>query len=148
MTALGEERLALIRDHAAFAIKEFGGITQSAFGIDASAVAWVEGFIERQRVRYGDGGAPDGIVSVIGSYLGEAIIAGAGGHWIEDDAGGVGIRFASGDTAYPFTKVQKQFDQGLEGGESILSFYNICVDFVAAGKLGEGQGRSGGVEAS
>jgi hypothetical protein len=135
MTSLDEERLRQIRENAAFAVEEFGALTDAAFGLDRGSVAWVEGFIERQRLRYGADGAPGGIVSVIGSYLGEAIIAKAGGEWIEDDAGGLGVRFATGDTAYPFVKVQKQFDQGLEGGESILSFYNVSVDYVAAGKL-------------
>jgi hypothetical protein len=137
MTSLDEERLRQIRENAAFAVEEFGALTDGAFGLDRESVAWVEGFIERQRLRYGADGAPGGIVSVIGSYLGEAIIAKAGGEWIEDDAGGLGVRFATGDTAYPFVKVQKQFDQGLEGGESILSFYNVSVDYVAAGKLHE-----------
>lgn len=36
MTALDDERLAQIRDNAAFAIKEFSGLTQAGFGIDIS----------------------------------------------------------------------------------------------------------------
>lgn len=135
MRAVDEERLQQIRANAAFAVQEFGGLAEGHFGLDRESVAWVEGFIERMRVRYGAEGAPDGIVSVIGSYLGEAIIAEAGGAWVEDEAGGLGVRFANGDTAYPFAKVWKQFDEGLEAGESILSFYNISVDYVATGRL-------------
>ena len=37
--------------------------------------------------------------------------------------------------AYPFTKVGKQLEQGVEGGESILSFYNVCVEHIATGRL-------------
>ena len=42
----------------------------------------------------------------------------------------------AGDTmAFPFAKVRKQFDNGHEGGESILSFYDVAVDYVSKGKL-------------
>jgi hypothetical protein len=95
-------------------------------------VAWVEGFIERQRVRV----AGDGLVDVLGSYLGEAIIAAAhGGVWVRGPDGDLGVRFDNGDIAYPFAKVSKQFDRGLEGGESILSFYTISVELLATGRL-------------
>lgn len=139
---LDDERLAQIRANAALAVEEFRELSGEGFGYDAPSVAWVEGFIERLRKRYGEGGVPGGVVSVIGSYLGEAIIATAGGEWI-DDAGGLGVQFANGDTAYPFVKVQKQFDQGLEDGESIASFYDISVNFIATGKLQDG-GAGGG----
>jgi hypothetical protein len=142
MTLLGEWP-AQIRDNAAFAMREFGEASGTEFALDRESVAWVEGFIERMRLRYGEDGAPSGIVSVIGSYLGEAIIAKTGGKWQSDDKG-IGVAFASGDTAYPFAKVSKQFDQGLAAGESILSFYDICVNFVATGKLAEqSRGSSG-----
>ena len=28
-------------------------------------------------------------------------------------------------------------DSGLEGGEPILSFYNVCVEHIATGRLGK-----------
>ena len=141
---LDDDRLSLLRDNAAFAIREFSEASGAAIALDRDSVAWVEGFIERMRLRYGDDGAPSGIESVIGSFLGEAIIARAGGDWVSDDAGGIGVAFASGDTAYPFAKVTKQFDQGSAAGESILSFYDVCVNFVATGKLSEQARSSGG----
>lgn len=136
---LDDERLAQIRANAAFAVEEFRGLCGAAFGFDAPSVAWVEGYIERMRVRYGDDGVPGGLVSVLGSYLGEAIIASAGGDWVEDEDGRLGVRFASGDTAYPFAKVRKQFDEGLAGAESIAGFYDVSVNFVAKGKLRDAQ---------
>jgi len=142
--SLDADRLAMIRANAALAIEEFQALSGADFGYDAPSVAWVEGFVERMRKRYSEDGAPSGMVSVIGSYLGEAIISGTGGEWIEDDAGGLGVRFENGDTAYPFVKVQKQFDDGLAGGESIASFYNVSVTLVAAGKLHDGDARPGG----
>jgi len=140
MNDLDAARLVMIRANTAFAVEEFGKLRDEGFGLDADSVSWVEGFIERQRLRLPGGEEPDGLISVIGSYLGEAIIVAAGGRWIEDDNGGVGVLFDSGDTAYPFAKVAKQFEQGLEQGESIASFYKISVDFVAKGRLRDNQG--------
>lgn len=143
MSQIDVARRELIRASAAFAVEEFGKLREGGFGLDAESVAWVEGFIERQRLRLPPGEEPDGLITVIGSYLGEAIIAAAGGDWIEDDRGGLGIRFDNGDTAYPFAKVAKQFAQGQEQGESIASFYDISVDFVAKGRLSEQKSQGG-----
>jgi hypothetical protein len=131
---LDPERQAMIRANAALAIAEFGKMSGMEFGCDEGSVRWVEGFIEDMREREE---RVDSLVSVIGCYLGEAIIAKAGGQWIEDDAGRLGVRFATGDTIYPFTKVQKLFDNGLKAGDSIVSFYNVSIDFIAKGKLRE-----------
>ena len=45
------------------------------------------------------------------------------------------VRFADGSGAFPFSKVRKLFANGLEGGDSILSFYNVAIDVVAKGTL-------------
>ncbi len=131
-----DERLSKIRANAAMAVERFRELSGASFGFDASSVGWVEGFIDRTRPQVGEEGAA-GLVSVIGSYLGEAIIANTGGTWGEDDVGGLGVRFANGDTVYPFAKAWKQFEGGVDGGESILSFYTMSVDYVASGKLHE-----------
>jgi hypothetical protein len=144
MNDLDAARREMIRANAAFAVEEFSKLREEGFGLDAASVSWVEGFIERQRVRLPEGEEPDGLVSVIGSYLGEAIIAAAGGRWVEDDNGGVGVTFDNGDTAYPFAKVAKQFEQGLEQGESIASFYKVSVDLVAKGGLHDQRARRSG----
>lgn len=142
---LDDERLSMIRANAALAVEQFRDLSGAAFGFDAGSVVWVEGFIERMRTQTGEDGVADGVVAVIGSYLGEAIIAGAGsGQWNEDDAGNIGVAFANGDAVYPFAKVRKQFDQGLAEGESIASFYNVSVTFIATGKLHGQAGREGG----
>jgi hypothetical protein len=134
---LDDKRLEMIRANAAFAIKELGALSEIDFGLDAASVAWTEGFIERQRAALRAEGT-DGIVNVLGSYLGEAIIAAVpGASWEVDANGTPGILFPTGDMAFPFGKVAKQFADGLESGESILSFYNISVKYVAAGKLGK-----------
>ena len=134
---LDAQRLEMIRANAAFAIGELADLSGMDFGLDAASVAWTEGFIERQRGALDVDGA-SGIVNVLGSYLGEAVIAAVpGAHWDTDADGALGIAFAGGDMAFPFAKVGKQLDDGLEGGESILSFYNVCVKHIATGQLGK-----------
>jgi hypothetical protein len=129
------EQLRMIEANAALAIQELSALSQRSFGFDEESVAWVEGFIERQREEVGPE-ASGGLVNVLGSYLGQAIVVATGAAWDTDDGGNLGIAFANGDMAYPFTKVGKQIEQGVEGGESILSFYNVCVDHIATGQLG------------
>ena len=129
---VGEE-LRQIRANADLVVSQFRPLSGFDFGFDDRSVAWVEGFIERQRAR----GAADGLADVLGSYLGEAIISAAGGAWVRGPDGALGVRFDNGDIAYPFAKVDKQIERGLEGGESILSFYRISVEMVATGRLRE-----------
>ena len=132
------QRLEMIHANARFAVEEFGSVSGMDFGYDAASVAWTEGFIERQRGKLDPEG---GIVSVLGSYLGEAIIAAVpGARWEDATDGAPGILFATGDMAFPFAKVAKQFADGLEAGESIVSFYNIAINYVAAGKLSQTEG--------
>ena len=64
--------------------RQRGGDCQDA-GVGA------ERYIERMRARAAGEAPGDGLVSVLGSYLGEAIIAAAGGRWVEDDSGGIGV---------------------------------------------------------
>lgn len=135
--ALSDERLEMIRANADFAVREMTGLCGADFGYNAASVAWAEGFIERQRPAAAQDNA-QGIVNVLGSYLGEAIIAAVpGSRWAEDASGSVGVLFPNGDMTYPFAKVEKQLAGGLEGGESILSFYNVTVNHLATGKLSQ-----------
>lgn len=132
----GDPRLTILRENAAVALREFKKVSGIEFGLDRESVAWVEGFIERQRSKYADENARGAIVSVLGSYLGEAIIkACPGAHWDTDEAGALGVAFDNGDWCYPFAKVDKQFDSGVAGGDSILGFYDTSVDLVATGAL-------------
>jgi hypothetical protein len=128
------EQVRMIEANAALVIDELSSLSQRSFGFDEESVAWVEGFIERQREGIG-AEASSGLINVLGSYLGQAIIAATGAIWDTDDTGNLGIAFANGDMAYPFAKVGKQLAQGIEDGESILSFYNVCVHHIATGNL-------------
>ena len=113
-----EERF---REMAEKLIATMGAQSGLELGYDDASVEWVDGFIERQRVRF-SGDEAQGLVNVIGAFLGECVIANDGGRWREDEYGW-GVFFDDGNAAYPFTKVRKQFDHGREGGDSVHSFY-------------------------
>jgi hypothetical protein len=127
---LSPELLAAIRANAEMAVSELGGTSgMSDFGLNEKSVAWVEGFIERQR-----GSDPGALVSVLGSFLGEAIIARAGGAWMQNEQG-PGVRFANSAMCFPFAKVAKQFADGRDEGESVLGFYRVAVEQIATEKI-------------
>jgi len=96
----------------------------SPFGFNRESVAWVEGYIERQRARADM--APETrerLSQVLGSFVGECIIRSYGGTWRHDGKGWA-VYFDDSNAAYPLNKVTKQFDNGVEGGDSILSFFD------------------------
>jgi hypothetical protein len=137
---MSEGRLA-IEANVRLAIDELGPLSDLDFGLNPESVEWVEGFIERQR------GRPDfdpekvsGLVGVLGSFLGQCIVDAAGGdwHWSEAERAWC-VRFTNGAMAFPFTKVRKLFRDGLEGGQSIVSFYRVTVQHIATGRIGSGE---------
>lgn len=134
----------MIRGNADLVIEELGPISGvEGFGYGPESVAWVDGYIERQRQRMTDPDAVSSLVSVLGSYLGQAIVAAAGGKWDVHERDEIGIRFDNGDWCFPFSKVAKQFATGLgEGGESVLSFYNVSIGYIAGGGLATAVGSS------
>jgi hypothetical protein len=96
----------------------------AAFGYHRESVAWVEGYIGRQCTRTDL--APETLeqlTQVLGSFFGECVIRCYGGRWRRDE-GGWGVQFDDSNAAYPINKVRKQFDNGVEGGDSILSFFD------------------------
>lgn len=127
-----------IRANVRLVVRELGPQSGIDFGLNRESVEWVEGFIERQRARPDfDGGSVDGLVNTLGSFLGECIAAQTGGAWAwSDEQQALGVAFPAGGVAFPFAKVRKLFLHGLEGGESISSFYDVAVDYIAKGKLG------------
>jgi hypothetical protein len=91
-----------------------------AVGYDEAGVRWLDGFIERQH-QQGDPTSRDGLVSTLGSYLGECIVHSFGGQWAEID--GWCVRFDDKNAVYPFAKVAKHLEHGAE--DSVLSFFTI-----------------------
>jgi len=128
-----------LQELAAFVIDKFGPLNEVEFGLNRASVEWIEGFIERARERReSDASVPQGLVNTLGAFLGEciAVATGGGWHWQESQQDW-GILFPSGAMAFPFTKVWRQFEGGVEGGDSIVSFYDIAVNYIATGKLSE-----------
>jgi hypothetical protein len=112
-----------IRYNAELVINQMRQLSGIDFGYNAESVAWLDGYIERQRVRpETTPDIVDGLVSVFGSYLGECIIRCYGGYW-ENEDGVWRVSFDRNNAAYPFTKVRKQFENGAI--DSIQSFFEI-----------------------
>ncbi|HEX6045389.1 MAG TPA: hypothetical protein VFZ22_12940 [Pyrinomonadaceae bacterium] len=60
---------------------------------------------------------------MFGSFLGECIIRCYGGTWKQDESRVWCVAFDDKNAAFPFAKVAKQMDNGLEDG--IASFFNV-----------------------
>ncbi|SDR21064.1 hypothetical protein [Thermostaphylospora chromogena] len=133
---LVEEGLRDIKENTRLVIDRLGPLSGLDFGLNRDSVAWVDGFIERQRERPEfDPENIDGLVNVIGSFLGECIVSATGGRWECSEEHGWGVRLGEEGIVFPFVKVRKQFTNGIAGGDSILSFYNITVTYLATGRL-------------
>ena len=137
---IDDKQLTAIRSNADLVIEQLDQTSDISFGTDAASVEWLEGFIERQRIRQNTD--VEGLVATLGSYLGEAVIAATGGEWDESDELGLSVLFPNGDRCFPFNKVRKQFEQGVEAGESVSSFYDTAVNYLATGKLAESRDSS------
>lgn len=124
--------LAMIHANRDLVLSEMEKLGDGPFGLDRASVAWVEGFIERRRAAEGaEPSAASGLASTLGCYLGEAIIAAAGGRWETTAGGQLGIHFTNDNWCFPISKVSKQLSDGVEAGESILSFYDVSTTVVA-----------------
>ena len=92
-----------------------------AVGYDEAGVRWLDGYIQRQH-EHGNLANRDGLVSTLGSFLGECIVHSFGGAWAEVD-GSWCVRFDDRNAAYPFAKVGKHLEHGAE--DSVLSFFTL-----------------------
>jgi hypothetical protein len=107
-----------IKKNAQWVIDNFGpesGVPQ--FGYNAQSVAYLDTFLDRQgeSLRASDQ-STDRIVSLLGSFLGEAIIASYGGNWQQSEAG-IAIVLESGAQVHfvnPFHKILKRLTNGQE----------------------------------
>jgi hypothetical protein len=98
-------------------------------GYDEAGVRWLDGYIQRQH-ELGAHSDREGLVSTLGSYLGECIVHCYGGSWCEQE-GRWCVRFDDQNTAFPFAKVAKQLENGQE--DSVLSFFQI-IPLLLKGK--------------
>jgi hypothetical protein len=135
------ELVDLIKKNAQLVVDQLGRLSDVNFGLNRESVAWVEGLIVRHRARPDfDSTIVNNLVNTIGSFLGECIIANAGGSWRWSDENETwSVAFSDNSHALPFVKVSKLFANGLEGGESILSFYDVTVGYLSRAKLNRGE---------
>lgn len=121
-----EER---IRANAEMVIQQTGPLSGIDFGYTQESVKWLEGYIERLR-QSGEFENPETktkLISVFGSFLGECIVRCYGGTWkLHDDAGVWCVAFNEDNALFPFAKVQKQMENGLEDG--IASFFTVIPE--------------------
>lgn len=129
-------RPEIFRENARRVIDRFRSSSdlRHSFDFNRESVKCVERFIENERQHRQI--PPDEVaklVTLLGAYLGEAVIHRYGGHW-QEDSGNWGVFFDDSNAVFPFTKVMKQFENGLEGGASILSFFDL-VGLVIFGSM-------------
>jgi len=131
-----EEELIHIQENAKLVVERFAAFSGlgERFGYNLESIEWLEGHIERQRKDPEFGPDPGlRLISILGSYLGECIIHICGGQWRLNEELGWGVLLKDGNTAFPFNKLRKLFENGVEGGDSILSFLSATDYFLREG---------------
>ncbi len=130
--AMSAERVEDFRRRAQEVIEIARQHMQIELKYDMESVAWMAGYIERNRLG-NDERSRQGMINMLGLFLGECLIRNVGGYWAQRD-GMVCVQFDDASAAFPFNKVAKQMDNGLEGGDSVLGFYQTIVAMRAAAK--------------
>jgi hypothetical protein len=117
-----EER---IRANAEMVVEQLRALSGIEFGYTKESVVWLEGYIERLRNsgEFENTERKDKLISVFGSFLGECIIHCYGGSWQQHESGMWWVAFNKDSGAFPFSKITKQIDNGLEDG--IASFFSV-----------------------
>ncbi len=113
-----------IRANAEMVVEQLRQISDVPnFGYNAASVAWVNDFIERQRIRPDQEGAGrERLCQTLGSYLGECVIVCYGGAWHLQE-GTWAVAFNAGNAVFPFNKVRKHFANGSE--DSVRSWFEM-----------------------
>jgi hypothetical protein len=113
-----------IRANAELVAEQARSVSGIDFGYTSESVKWLEGYIERLRSSgvFADVENRKKLTSVFGSFLGECIVRCYGGVWAERE-GVWCVAFDDNNSAFPFAKVAKQIDNGLEDG--IANFFDI-----------------------
>jgi hypothetical protein len=121
---LDKEWLHRIQANAQLAVEQLSAASAlETFGFNAPSVDWLEGYIERLRANNPKPDVVENLSSVLGCFLGECIIRTYGGHWSDDEQYGLCVAFNPQTAAFPLAKVRKQFENGVEGGDGIYSFF-------------------------
>ncbi len=121
------ENLAAIQQTAKVVppfFKEHDGVD---LAYDAESIEWLD-----NRINQIHGNSPpeveEKLITMIGSFFGEALITLFGGEWVDTEYG-PGVRFSQGTVAFPFAKVGKQFEGG--EGDSIYGLYSSIKPLIA-----------------
>lgn len=135
-----------IQKNAQWVIDNFGpqsGLPQ--FGYDAQSVAYLDTFIDRQGESFrASEQSSDRIVSLLGAFVGEAIIATYGGEWQQGDDG-LSIVVQSGGQVHfvrPFHKVHKRLTNGQE--DSLHFYFSTFLPQAFAQRQTSGSPPDGG----
>ncbi len=143
---MNEDVLQQIRANARLVIAKLGpysGVQAGGvqFGYNRASVEYLTRLIEKLRQEDANRPEPpETLVSTLGSFFGECLAAATGGTWyLDEELGLYGIALVSPKgqkhSAFPFSKIAKQFANGVEGGDSVLGMYDIVVDALATGKM-------------
>lgn len=77
---------------------------------DGESVEWIDGYIERMRPHF-PADKRSGLVTSLGAFVRECMIRNYGGQWMERD-GSWGVQVSKRIWACPFSKIEKQFENG------------------------------------
>jgi hypothetical protein len=110
-----------IKANAEMTIQQLRPLSRTDFGYTRESVKWLEGYIERLRRsgKFAAEATKHKLTSVFGSFLGECIVRCYGGVWTQLD-GGWCVAFPGENFVFPFAKVSKQMEHGLEDGIASL----------------------------
>ncbi|AKJ28050.1 hypothetical protein AAW51_1359 [Caldimonas brevitalea] len=131
MRAAAEKLRSLVREQM-----------QQELGYDEAGVRWLDGYIERARLRHSND-QWERAINLIGAFLGECTIGSLGGQWSRHEEN-LCVVLNEGDTVFPHVKVTKQFKNGRDGGDSVLGFYQAnksLSEALASGPLTAAQER-------
>ncbi len=141
---MNENVLQQIRANAQLVIDKLGpysGVQSGGvqFGYNRPSVQYLTALIEALRLEEANRPEPpQTLVSTLGSFFGECLADRTGGiwHWhAEQEAYAIAFVSPQGKRhhAFPFSKISKQFANGVEGGDAMLAMYDAVIDALAAG---------------
>ncbi|MEZ5307176.1 MAG: hypothetical protein R2684_08540 [Pyrinomonadaceae bacterium] len=111
--------LERIKHNAELVRKVAGEQLDVEVGYDLAGVKWLDGYTQRQFENDKTENV-DGLVSTLGSYLGECIVQTYGGTWAHSDYGWC-VEFSNGNAVFPFAKIEKHLRNGSD--DSVLSLF-------------------------
>jgi len=121
-----------IKANAEMVVQQMRSLSQMDFGYTRESVEWLQGYIERLRPSgmFDTPATRDKLASVFGSFLGECIVRCHGGVWTTHE--GVWCIAFANNLAFPFTKVSKQMENGLD--DSIGGLFDT-VPLIMSGQV-------------